>query len=91
MTKPKHTPGPWSVRNFSSKTPDTFRVYGANETNGLAICGSEANARLIAAAPEMLELLTIAQNYVVIAGDPRSVELHEAIINLIAKATGGEG
>ena len=65
----KHTPGPWSVHTFGSF--DVFEIHGpeTDETDGcctLADLGTdtegpkevrEANARLIAAAPELLEAL----------------------------------
>lgn len=69
MTNPSHTPGPWMFERFSHvqygadafdvKTKDTHiaevgrpeRGSGSNDTK-------EANARLIAAAPCMLEALT---------------------------------
>ena len=54
----KHTPGPWTVVSEGMVSP---KVVGAN---GFGIChttyaptGAEANARLIAAAPELLEAL----------------------------------
>lgn len=62
-----HTPGPWqftaNMYGISNK-----RVYGVEDKNGpfpegVANCGfgvwSEANAHLIAAAPEMLEALKL--------------------------------
>lgn len=67
---PKHTPGPWSVRNDSDKAPNTYRVradlsHRKHEATEESVCitGTEANARLIAAAPELLEALeSIAKN-----------------------------
>jgi hypothetical protein len=62
-----HTPGPW---HFTANMYgiDNMRVFGVEEINddftqGIANCGfgegCEANARLIAAAPEMLEALKL--------------------------------
>lgn len=56
-----HTPGPWEVGSFSSvnaisDTNVKFRI--ADATNEyIGIDQSDANARLIAAAPELLEAL----------------------------------
>ncbi|HHA2761819.1 TPA: hypothetical protein ACOEQU_000129 [Stenotrophomonas maltophilia] len=62
----KHTPGPWVVTPHPMTNVDVFAVgvimddkemqYGLSHT----ICyeNAEANARLIAAAPELLEALT---------------------------------
>lgn len=69
MSNAKHTPGPWYVFGnghcvggpFSSDDPDE----SGRKTAGIAMCGmrlrspdeSEANARLIAAAPDLLTTL----------------------------------
>ena len=53
----KHTPGPWAV-NVRTVWGES-RVI-ANTTTGAGVSDNqdEANARLIAAAPDLLELLT---------------------------------
>jgi hypothetical protein len=67
MDNVKHTPGPWEIANDMYGIGN-MKVYGVEcKQNGIrqpiANCGwddrgeSEANARLIAAAPEMLEAL----------------------------------
>ena len=61
----KHTPGPWQIgKNFGSVVCDTPvpGISGSDDTEyygGHLIAESvtEANARLIAAAPELLEAL----------------------------------
>jgi len=65
MTANKHTPGPWVVTPHPEPGVDVFAVgelmggeefqYGLSHT----VCyqNAEANARLISAAPEMLEAL----------------------------------
>lgn len=65
----KHTPGPWKAsRSFGENKTARFLVSAidSNKTleNGyfaacVAVCDIEANARLIAAAPELLEALKI--------------------------------
>jgi hypothetical protein len=60
----KHTPGPWRIADEGSSedgpliiAPDDFafvQVYGNNKK-------AKANARLIAAAPEMFEALKLLQ------------------------------
>lgn len=53
----KHTPGPWTVRKDAIKFLITAKDNsGIAHTSGLHY-DSEANARLIAAAPELLEAL----------------------------------
>lgn len=64
-TKTKHTPGPWVVMNGS------LDVWNAEKTRRITAHPwvdkddeSEANARLIAAAPDLLTALEIALPYV---------------------------
>ena len=59
MSAAKHTPGPWTQDKYGNvKTPSG----GMLVTDGVALGGysteeTRANARLIAAAPELLEAL----------------------------------
>jgi hypothetical protein len=64
LSAAKHTPGPWSlgIRLITADTSDTFNVAvalisTAREAPELSEDERKANARLIAAAPEMYELL----------------------------------
>lgn len=68
MSDTKHTPGPWKYSADFSENGDRytdFSIY-AGDMNVIGACGScglpticsEANARLIAAAPELLEALS---------------------------------
>jgi hypothetical protein len=54
--KTTHTPGPWSI---DETTGINFRPIYLIESNGDAVCNTPklADARLIAAAPELLEAL----------------------------------
>jgi hypothetical protein len=56
-TQTKHTPGPWKKSNISA------HIYGP-QNEYLAICEDPLNARLIAAAPDLLDLLYLALPYV---------------------------
>lgn len=69
----QHTPGPWHVwpdsfeRFGPEETPDVY-VGNASEHSALILSQGlpgqvEANARLIAAAPEMLTALRDAENW----------------------------
>ena len=91
----KHTPGPWSchhdeVDDFSSveitpKTGPSRWVCDLNQPNHVA------NARLIAAAPELLsalrELLTLGQQESIEDGELEAAQ--RAAVAAIRKATGG--
>ena len=60
----RHTPGPWSVEiDHHNNAPEYIRAYADGEMYDLAsvLCdetgNATANARLIAAAPDMLDVL----------------------------------
>jgi len=52
----KHTPGPWTNSGGTIESADGWHVASVHGNGGDQL----ANARLIAAAPEMLELLEAA-------------------------------
>lgn len=78
-----HVPGPWVIRAYEGehfveiKADNGFRVIA-----GVPFCNGvrDANARLISAAPDLLEACIAAKS-----GDPRAYQLLPAAI---AKATG---
>lgn len=88
---PKHTPGPWKVTKredarkgfFKFSLPDIcFESYAVEKESGRL----EANARLIAAAPELLEALKnlVDKNLIKdIDGDH-----YEEVLEAIAKSEG---
>lgn len=60
MTKTSHTPGPWRITR--DQTPGQFvTIDKVRDAHNSVICtlhvNAEANARLIAAAPDLLEAL----------------------------------
>lgn len=99
MSEVKHTPGPWTINTAgSAKAGQSFKiteiyVYAPNTQDDTAICAeiinpvtqepSEANARLIAAAPELLEALIDLVDGYSMGGANRARAA-------IAKATKGE-
>ena len=81
----KHTPGPWQV-GPTPKTTDV--IYGPMGTVATLFENNQANARLIAAAPEMLEALRearIAMNHHGIVGDPAQFAIDAAIAKAVGK------
>lgn len=96
----KHTPGPWATNTAgSAKRGEPFKVteiyiYAPDTQDDTAICAdvidpvtqkpSESNARLIAAAPELLEALQCA-----VGGCASQSLWLEHASAAIAKATGG--
>jgi hypothetical protein len=87
----KHTPGPWH----------TLTVYAdhevrTSESQLVAVvsalrCESEENARLIAAAPDLLEALELCLSIVRLQNGNRHSDINEIIgtaRSAIAKATG---
>jgi len=102
-----HTQGPWAVNEadgsiiYSVKTEDAVALYGQGaDDDDAAFSDSEderfANACLIAAAPDLLDLLTLALPYVETAADDPAFKpglvnaLAQRIRAAIAKATGDE-
>lgn len=98
----KHSPGPWEVDERFTKESGRhaqYRIFAANLVCTLEVpigfyrspAESEANARLIAAAPELLAALqalyTAEEEY----GDPTNAAINEAWLKAraaIARATG---
>lgn len=95
-----HTPGPWKVING---TVYIGNAHDALPDDKECICVMEltprmlrtkqiernANARLIAAAPELLEVCqTIAKAFVESYGDFKYSEYEHLVLNAIAKAEG---
>lgn len=92
MSIDKFTPGPWSA-------PDKGKLRGAVVAkDGEMVCDPsgagryedemDANARLIAAAPEMYELLAMLDNYYAVMGESNSVT--KTISQVLKKARGEE-
>lgn len=85
-----HTPGPWSLR--PSGVPRTWVVSAGNYVIAF-VGGYEADARLIAAAPEMYEALTSLREYfeVLVAEHPPEAIQPVARLRIgLAKAEGRE-
>lgn len=90
----EYTPGPWSVQHANS---GVRIVQEANSTGPKAkvICsglaGDRANARLIAAAPDMLAALQEIRSLLMAEGASPLAAIENALVPLdaaIAKATG---
>lgn len=88
----KHTPGPWHVE-LKTHILDANRTLIANVcdrydgTNNNFLSSAEANARLIAAAPELLEALRDLVDVMTGRMNGETVALHNALVT-ITKATG---
>lgn len=89
MNKPKHTPGPWTAVYRPSMNLPGVHVRKTQNQLEIGYCNSseceapESDARLIATAPELLEMLISLHN---------SCELSAGadidVLKLINKATG---
>lgn len=90
-----HTPGPWSYQEKADAYTHIVRsptnrliVQLAQDTNGTA----EANARLIAAAPELLEACLMVDvlytSYGLLANSAEAGVMINAVRDAIAKAEG---
>jgi hypothetical protein len=88
-----HTPGPWIWADghnglFGAGPDNTVLEYEPYEGMWLGYERRDANARLIAAAPELLEALTRAAD--LLARDPKHDAAWKQARAAIAKATGGK-
>ena len=94
----EHTPGPWMFEcedvgtygsNFwlESEAGEEIICESENEYQGVLIKGNDfvANARLLAAAPDMLDALKAAAHVLPLG------EEYDAVVEAIAKAKGETG
>lgn len=100
----KHTPGPWELRGRTVKGPhpryegELRTVASAQWSKGTWKDEAEANARLIAAAPDMLqalqEMIANCDRWLE-TGIPADAEESKRLYNQMAaalkKAEGGQG
>jgi len=97
----KHTPGPWFTKREGFSTVYVEARLRGSTIQEVAACGpteagaeqQEANARLIASAPELLEALILLEREMVESGNAGSVDYGwkpaiEKTRAAIAKATG---
>ena len=102
QTAASHTPGPWWRDDdgfIAAGTSDNYVTVASPNCSAMDIDEREANARLIAAAPDMLgELKNITANAWQYDDDAEQVdgpwtisnETYQRIVALVAKATGRE-
>lgn len=100
MTKAQHTPGPWELDqngnirmvgevNGIERSYVFVKAYHAHGAFNSAT--QEANARLVASAPELLAALKLLSAHTAIWNNPctgRDAEVHQIVSAAIAKATG---
>ena len=87
----KHSPAPWGLRKSDSgawAAVGHAGIWIATTLRKQFPSEDEANARLIAAAPELLEALKAALSLIEIA-IPFDGEVNRMVRNAIAKAEGG--
>ena len=70
----QHTPGPWQFIHLHGK-----HYCVAEQKNGVGLLYNEANARLMAAAPEMLDALRLALTCLDAAADGRLEDVKDEI------------
>lgn len=95
----QHTPGPWRValgNRLQVRGPKDEIGWPAAIVYNAGLCTSEeaqANARLIAAAPDLLDMCERLLGFALFYGDPTALAAGDGMINsakaLIAKAKGG--
>lgn len=94
MKQPKHTPGPWRVERHDGKTEIWSQNHFVARVDDALFMSAkkhgleDGNARLIAAAPEMLEALASALNFINGYGEQTKAGIIYEIKSAIAKARG---
>jgi uncharacterized protein (DUF1015 family) len=98
MNTTKHTPGPWIDDGFDAMYPKERNVIARNEfgplyitrtIGGLDEAEEEANSRLIAAAPDLLESAKLLiDSYDICRKDRTPDVIFERLRAAIDKATG---
>lgn len=98
MPKAQHTPGPWDGPNFNGHYWDIFpntETFGGNISvfrSGMTDAEVEANAHLIAAAPDLLAALEkLVDDLSFYNASGRPCLSFDNAIAVIAKAKGGAG
>lgn len=93
-TKEKHatfTPGPWQISCIDG-IEDSLMVGGGDDGSDIvADIRDEANARLIAAAPEMYEMLKELEGGLLARARYKGSKTIDIIREVLAKVDGGEG
>jgi hypothetical protein len=94
-TKEKHatfTPGPWHAHGTKVSTWETQDEIDFHGDEVIAETGFNANARLIAAAPEMFETM---KAILAVVNDPGPIfpgtAIGDKLREVLAKVEGGEG
>ena len=99
-TKEKHafTPGPWQKATIGIGTNSKQVVWLGEKTGRriqvISTGRDEANARLIAAAPELLEQCKLFEKcltYLINSGDSGADLERDQLREVLAKVEGGEG
>jgi hypothetical protein len=89
----RHTPGPWKIDGVKDDPERNVIIRDATGwqvalTRHFGVLETVANAKLIAAAPEMLEALEAAISFVAEFSGPKTDKLKTKITAAIAKAEG---
>ena len=89
------TPGPWVAMGKAvyteSDNPTREILWGGHNTRSALDEEKKANARLIAAAPEMYEVLSELLDTLEMSKSYGFDEKHEKLREVLAKVEGGEG
>ena len=97
MSESKHTPAPWFIDSSWGPTdshPDWRAIVSCFDDgcHRMSVSGhiGEANARLIAAAPDLLEALELAVEVIEATGPAAYHDAERQIRAAITKAKGGQ-
>lgn len=89
---PKHTPGPWNIAAgayVETEDGKTIADVWEDEDTGKVMEETQANARLIAAAPDLLEARKLALTMAALSENSES-SIYQIVEAAVIKATGDE-
>ena len=86
-----HTPGPWKVSSHQTQIHSERYGLVATLEEFTEKSTTHANARLIAAAPEMYEMLKELESGIHLARARKGSKTIDKLREILAKVEGGEG
>jgi hypothetical protein len=86
-----HAPGPWKRSDtiFPAVEDATGKRVCMCHVNTRTTAEMEANCRLVASAPEMVEALQMALGHLILHNDPVAQHVKTEILRVLTLATGG--
>ena len=92
-TQVKHTPGPWIddiniyIENLYGETEMVWEIITKDKTQTIGYATTPSNARLMASAPELLEVMKTSEIIMKILANSNDFKQSALIVNNLAELT----